>query len=441
MPAPEPVPGSLKDGAPGGTTAGQPSAAISKLHFGGPLGALVLTVALPILVYYLWICVHYHAGELVVPRSLQDLRRLVGQVPPMTPRAVVIFFGWLALQAALQVLAPGRWVQGLPLDDGVRLRYRMNGWAALWITLALLGGLCAAGVLPATALYEEAGALLTTAVLFSYLFCVFLYFYGLASKRPERRTGHPVYDFFMGTSLNPRVGDFDIKLFLEARVSLIGWLLLDLSLAAAQLERHGTISTPMVLVCALQLLYVADHFYFEDAMLSTLDIRYENFGFMLCFGVVVWVPFVFSLQAYYLLSHPHELPLWASLAILAFGLLGFYIFRSANLQKHRFREDPTRPIWGRPPEVIKTRRGTSLLVSGWWGIARKANYLGDLMIGLAFSLPCGFANLLPYFYTIYFAPLLINRERRDDEICRAKYGADWDEYGRRVRFRIIPGIY
>mgnify|MGYP000573661604 CR=1 FL=1 len=80
-------------------------------------------------------------------------------------------------------------------------------------------------------LYEEAGALLTTAVLFSYLFCVFLYFYGLASKRPERRTGHPVYDFFMGTSLNPRVGDFDIKLFLEARVSLIGWLLLDLSLA------------------------------------------------------------------------------------------------------------------------------------------------------------------------------------------------------------------
>src|SRR5262245_12141057 len=115
-------------------------------HFGGPVGALCMMIALPALVYYLWICVHYHAGELVLPRSAADLRRLASLLPPMTPRAVVIFFGWLALQAALQVFAPGRWVEGLPLDDGTRLRYRMNGWSALWITLALLGGLCFAGV-------------------------------------------------------------------------------------------------------------------------------------------------------------------------------------------------------------------------------------------------------------------------------------------------------
>ena len=410
-------------------------------HFGGPVGALCLMLALPALLYYLWICVHYHAGELVVPRSAADLRRLASLLPPMTPRAVVIFFGWLALQAALQLVAPGRWALGLPLDDGTRLRYRMNGWAALWLTLALLGALCFAGYLPATTLYEEAGGLLTTALVFSYLFSLFLYFYGRASKRPERRSGNPLYDFFMGTALNPRFGSFDIKLFLEARVSLIGWLLLDLSLAAAQLERHGTISTPMLMVCAFQLLYVADHFFFEEAILSTLDIRYENFGFMLCFGVVVWVPFVFSLQAYYLLSHPHELPLWAVIAITAFSLLGFYIFRSANLQKHRFRQDPSLPIWGRPPEVLETARGTKLLVSGWWGIARKANYLGDLVFGLSWSLPCGFHNLLPYFYTLYFAPLLLNRERRDNEICQAKYGADWDAYCRRVPWRILPGLY
>jgi hypothetical protein len=38
-------------------------------------------------------------------------------------------------------------------------------------------------------------------------------------------------------------------------------------------------------------------------------------------------------------------------------------------------------------------------------------------------MPCGLAGLksvVPYFYCIYFATLLIHRERRDDLACRAK---------------------
>ncbi|HEY8431982.1 MAG TPA: hypothetical protein VIL20_26575, partial [Sandaracinaceae bacterium] len=83
----------------------------------------------------------------------------------------------------------------------------------------------------------------------------------------------------------------------------------------------------------------------------------------------------------------------------------------------------------------------ALLVSGWWGLARHTNYLGDLMMALAWCLACGFSSIVPYFYFIYFAPLLINRERRDHALCKAKYGADWDEYCRRVPYRIIPYVY
>ncbi len=54
---------------------------------------------------------------------------------------------------------------------------------------------------------------------------------------------------------------------------------------------------------------------------------------------------------------------------------------------------------------------------------------------------CGFGSLLPYFYPIYFAFLLIHRERRDHQRCAAKYGEDWDRYCRRVRWRIVPGLY
>ncbi len=32
--------------------------------------------------------------------------------------------------------------------------------------------------------------------------------------------------------------------------------------------------------------------------------------------------------------------------------------------------------------------GGKLLYSGWWGLARHINYLGDIILGIAYSLPC-----------------------------------------------------
>lgn len=40
-------------------------------------------------------------------------------------------------------------------------------------------------------------------------------------------------------------------------------------------------------------------------------------------------------------------------------------------------------------KTIPTATGKSLLVSGWWGLVRHPNYLGDLLMALAWSLPCG----------------------------------------------------
>jgi Delta14-sterol reductase len=96
---------------------------------------------------------------------------------------------------------------------------------------------------------------------------------------------------------------------------------------------------------------------------------------------------------------------------------------------------------GRPAEFIRTRRGTLLLLSGWWGKARHINYMGDLMMALAWCLPCLFGSAVPYFYLIYFTTLLVLRERRDNAMCASKYGDDWKEYTRRVPWRIVPRIY
>lgn len=36
--------------------------------------------------------------------------------------------------------------------------------------------------------------------------------------------GNPIYDFFLGRELNPRICSFDFKYFCELRPGLIGWV-------------------------------------------------------------------------------------------------------------------------------------------------------------------------------------------------------------------------
>jgi protein-S-isoprenylcysteine O-methyltransferase Ste14 len=65
-------------------------------------------------------------------------------------------------------------------------------------------------------------------------------------------------------------------------------------------------------------------------------------------------------------------------------------------------------------------------------------------MGVAWCLPTGLAGAaagVPFFYAVYFAVLLIHRDRRDDAACRAKYGADWDKYCSIVKYRIVPYVY
>ena len=59
------------------------------------------------------------------------------------------------------------------------------------------------------------------------------------------------------------------------------------------------------------MLYIADALVFEESLLSTMDITTEGLGFMLVFGNLAWVPFVYSLQTRYIYEHTVDLPTWA----------------------------------------------------------------------------------------------------------------------------------
>ncbi len=405
------------------------------------VGSILMPILLPPLVYYMWLCLEVNEGKLMMISSMDELVRLAKMVPGPTLLATGMYFGWYLFHVVMQQYAPGPWAQGTPLKDGTRLPYRMNGWFTWWLTWALLGGGVYFGLFPATILADNFGPLMTVVNIFSFVLAGYLYWYGRKHPKGEEVSGNLPYDYFMGTSLNPRIGTFDWKFFCEARPGLIGWVAINFSLAAKQYQLHGTLSTPMILVCLFHFWYIADYYYHEEAILTTWDIKHENFGWMLCWGDLVWVPFTYTIQAYYLVNHVHDLPWWATVLIVALNIVGYTIFRGTNIQKHKFRKDPNTPIWGKKAEYIKTTTGSLLLTSGWWGIARHLNYFGDLLMALAWCLPTGFGSILPYFYIIYFTILLVHRERRDHEMCAEKYGKDWDAYCEKVRWRIVPGLY
>ena len=119
---------------------------------------------------------------------------------------------------------------------------------------------------------------------------------------------------------------------------MILWLLIDISMACEQaVRRGGTITDSMWLVLLFQTWYVADGLYNEPAIFTTMDITTDGFGFMLAIGDLAWVPFVYSLQARYLVFNPIELGTVGTLGVLAVNALGYWIFRSANGEKNDFR--------------------------------------------------------------------------------------------------------
>ena len=117
--------------------------------------------------------------------------------------------------------------------------------------------------------------------------------------------------------------------------------------------------------------------------------------------------------------------------------VSLWMFRSANAQKWRFKQDPKTVIWGEKAEAI----GGRLLISGWWGIGRHLNYTGEIGVYLALTLATGFHSFVPYLLPLWMLVLLVHRACRDDRRCRAKYGALWHAYCAHTHFRMFPFLY
>ena len=428
-----------------------------KFHyeFGGPAGALSTMISLPIVVYGLYylcrgsctqesgFCLsqsNYESISAQLPRSLEELWDL---------KALWVALSWIGFHAVLERALPGPRVPGTELSTGERLLYPLNGHLAFWVSLLCVcffpnfgeNGLVQGTLFELSYAYDHYVHLATASLLISIVLSGYLYVRSFASGAllaPHGNSGNPVYDFFIGRELNPRIGSFDLKYFCELRPGLIGWTLINVGCMMKQYSLRGHVTGAMLLVNVFQGLYVWDALYNERAILTTMDIINDGFGYMLAFGDLCWVPFTYSLQARYLVENDGAEG-YALVAICILNAIGYWIFRGSNGQKDTFRRDPKDPAV-RHLETISTKRGRKLLVSGWWGVARKINYTGDWLMGLSWCLFTGFGSIVPYFYAIYFAILLIHRAMRDDDQCSRKYGTDWPKYKAKVPYVFVPGV-
>jgi delta24(24(1))-sterol reductase len=267
-------------------------------------------------------------------------------------------------------------------------------------------------------------------------------------------TGSFVYDFFMGASLNPRVGRLDLKMWAEIRVSWILLFLLTASAAAHQYKEYGTVSTPMLFMVLAHLLYTNACHKGEECIPTTWDIFHEKWGWMLVFWNFAGVPFLYSWNSMYLAARPpfeHSAPFTLFCFVLL--LSSYYVWDTSQSQRNRFRMKlrgsfvkrhafPQLP-WGtlENPRYLDTASGSKLLVDGWWRYARKIHYTADVGMALSWGLICGFSNFLPYFYVSFFLPMILHRTARDIARCRRKYGPDWDRYTAEVKYLFIPGVF
>jgi Delta14-sterol reductase len=355
----------------------------------------------------------------------------------------LMVLGFMGALFVGSIVLPGLERNGYPQPDGSRKRYRLSGMTLFFFAhVVVVVATFAWGVsLAPVVRHFWALFVAANAVAFAITAALFI----SARRRPHRlHVPHPegnrlpetVKDLWFGAELNPTWVGVDIKMYMY-HPSLIGAYLIVAGFAYLQYERHGLITPQMWCFVGFWFGYLFTHYVKEEFMLSTWDVISENFGFMLVWGDLVYVPFLYSLPGWWLVDQvePWTVAQWGPL--VAFYLFCLWVFRESNWQKERYKQDHAVHIWGKPAETV----GGRLLVSGWWGLGRKINYTGEIGVYLAFALTTGFQSWGPYLLPLSLTLLLVQRAARDDKKCRTKYGELWTEYCRRVRFRMLPFVY
>ena len=233
--------------------------------FGGTFGVSCMMIGFPTLMYYMWIGATFYDGRFPTPAPGQNfvefakaMGRIVYEEAFPSLKAWMIYWTFFLVEGAFYCLLPGVTTYGKPLahEGGKQLPYYCSGVWGWYATIVGMAVLHFTGIFPLYTILDEFGPIMSVAILSGYLVSIVAYFSALYRGAQHRMTGSPIYDFFMGAELNPRMfGILDFKMFFEVR--LPWFILFGLSCAAAarQYETYGYVSPEVCFLIMAHFLY------------------------------------------------------------------------------------------------------------------------------------------------------------------------------------------
>ncbi|THH17795.1 hypothetical protein EW146_g3095 [Bondarzewia mesenterica] len=434
-------------------------------EFGGPWGVTAMMIGFPSLMYYLWICLWFHDGQLVFPKAGNEIQPFLVEMwahvrDDASPNlyAWKVYSGLIVYQLFLARVMPGYQQEGLPVPSlGYKtLMYNCNALWSIYATMITAAGLHYYHIFRLTEIIDNYGHIMTVAMIWGFAVSFGMYFWTVARGEQMRMSGNFIYDVFMGAALNPRIGPIDLKMWAEVRIPWVIVFFLAVSGACKQYEQYGYVTPNMAFMCLATWFYLNACGKGEECIPQTWDMYHEKWGFMVIFWNFAGVPFTYVYSVVYMASHDPSKYRFSTPTYVALYLTlitAYCVWDTSMSQKSRFKMQtqgnfnyrwtfPQLP-WGtiKNPEYIQTAHGNRLLISGWWRYSRKPNYVADWIQSFTWGLVVGAASPIPYFYSVFFITVLVHRCGRDFERCAKKYGKDWERYCEIVRYKFIPGIY
>ena len=358
------------------------------------------------------------------------MRMFLGLVTPLLAYAVITL---------LHVAIPVKRSRGYVKSEltGEILNYRINGRYVLAASIILWFLLGYFDIVPYVWLYETRWLGLIGACAIGLAYSVFIVLRSPPTGRSFRA------DLWFGRSKDVQIknGFVDAKVWLY----LIGAVMLQLnvlSFAAFHLLNATSINPGFLLACAMLTWFCFDYLIFERIHLWTYDFIAERVGFKLGFGCLAFYPYFYSVSLWFIADLPNPgLPAGLTILFGALFLCGWVLTRGSNMQKFLFKTEPGRKFLWIIPEALSDG-DHRLLVNGFWGASRHINYLGEIIQAIAIALATGYFGIwIVWLYPLYYVALFLSRQAEDDKVCRAKYGALWDEYRTKVKYKIVPRLY
>ncbi|KAF2230329.1 c-24(28) sterol reductase [Viridothelium virens] len=434
-------------------------------EFGGSAGVTAMMIGFPLLMWYMWVGATYYDGHFPTRSQGQSYSEFVRHLAHLVyigafphAKAWLIYWTFFVFEGICYLYMPGVYTHGKPLPHlgGRKLQYYCSGVSSFYTTMVVALALHFSGLFKLYTLIDEFGPILSVAIISGFLVSVVAYLSALRRGAQHRMTGYPIYDFFMGAELNPRMfGWLDFKMFFEVRLPWYILYLLSLGAAARQYEQYGYVSGEVGFVLMAHWLYANACSKGEEMIPTTWDMYYEKWGFMLIFWNLAGVPLSYCHCTIYLANHDPATYRWNPFA-LAFlyvsYIFTYWVWDTANSQKNMFRargrgtnqnrrtfpQLPWKEV--KNPRVIKTQSGDDILCDGWYGLARKIHYTCDAYFAITWGLITGFKSPFPWFYPVFFCLMIVHRATRDIQRCQIKYGEAWEEYTRRVPYLFIPYV-